>query len=120
MSKTKYGGTNDEPEGIDLDACFIPPIQEMNRTRRVVRKFLHDKKIFYREAEYDHYSIFRLQNGLEVNLLGYECEYQEPGDIFINRPMFDALFGAPGSTRIGITNIDNGDFEEALREFLGG
>lgn len=124
MSKTRRrespgGPTNDLPEGVDCEDCFIPSREEMDRTRKTIRKFLHDRRQFYVEAEYEHYSLFRLQNGLVVDLLAYECEYQEPGDVFVNKPMYDALFGASGSTRLGITNIDNEDFIDSLSEFLG-
>ena len=103
----------------DNDDNFIPPLEEMNKSRTKVRQFLVSHKIFYQEFEYDYYSRFRLHNSpYVINLLAYECEPQVSGDVFVNKPMFDILFKAQGSTRIGVTNTNNDDFFKELSKLL--
>jgi len=98
----------------------IPSSSVMSQTRSIIRKFLLEQKLFYQEREYPHFSVFRLHGTpiIEIDLLGFECEAIRDGDVFINQPFYDSLFGAGGAKRLGQVNVLEPGFEDALRALV--
>lgn len=95
----------------------------MNATKQCIRQFLADRKIEHTEREYPHYSIFAITKSeprLEIDLLGFEEESMEPGDVFVNQPFYDPFFNAQGAARIGKANIASPDFQTTLESLLRG
>lgn len=84
-----------------------------------VRELLQVWNLKFKEKTYAGNGLTIFQMGsLRVETLGFEEESQEDGDIFVNQPFYDSLFGAMGARRIGKVNLKDSNFSEQFRKLL--